>query len=170
MSVDHRTGALLATLAASKPAGRFLEIGTGTGAGAAWLLSGMDQASTLTTIEVDTARADLARHVLGDDQRVTVVTADAAEWLTAYGGPPFDLAFVDWRVGKFDKRPLLVAHLAPGGLYVGDDLLPQPTWPADHAERVEQFLTEITAEDELVVTLMAWASGLVVAARRPGAA
>lgn len=28
---DSRTGALLKTLAASKPAGRFLEIGTGTG-------------------------------------------------------------------------------------------------------------------------------------------
>lgn len=91
---------------------------------------------------------------------------DAARWLDAYDGPPFDLAFVDWRVGKFEHRDVLVAHLAPGGLYVGDDLLPQPTWPDGHGQRVERFLAEIVEEDALVVTLMDWASGLVVAARR----
>lgn len=44
MSCQPRTGALLATLAASKPGGRILELGTGTGAGAAWLLDGMTAA------------------------------------------------------------------------------------------------------------------------------
>lgn len=170
MSVEHRTGALLATLAASKPGGRCLEIGTGAGAGAGWLLSGMDEAASLVTVEIDAALAELSRHVLGDDPRATVVTADAAEWLTVYDGPPFDLAFVDWRTGKFEQRRLLLGHLAPGGLYIGDDLLPQATWPDDHPGRVERFLSEIVAEDDLVVTLMAWASGLVVAARRSGVA
>jgi hypothetical protein len=39
------TGLFLRTLAASKPAGRFLELGTGTGVATAWLLDGMDHAS-----------------------------------------------------------------------------------------------------------------------------
>ena len=38
MSSDPKVGALLATLAASKPRGRSLELGTGAGVGAAWLL------------------------------------------------------------------------------------------------------------------------------------
>ena len=42
MASEPKTGALLAVLAASKPRGRFLELGTGTGLGTAWLLSGMD--------------------------------------------------------------------------------------------------------------------------------
>jgi len=35
-------GALLRVLAATKPGGRMLEIGTGTGVGTCWLLDGMD--------------------------------------------------------------------------------------------------------------------------------
>jgi hypothetical protein len=41
MSCDERTGCLLATLAATRPGGRLLELGTGVGEGTAWLLSGM---------------------------------------------------------------------------------------------------------------------------------
>jgi predicted O-methyltransferase YrrM len=40
MLSEPRVGALLATLAAAKPGGRLLELGTGTGHGTAWLLSG----------------------------------------------------------------------------------------------------------------------------------
>lgn len=42
MASEDRTGALLRTLAASKPGGRFLELGTGTGVATAWVLDGMD--------------------------------------------------------------------------------------------------------------------------------
>ena len=49
MASEPLVGALLRTLAASKPAGRFLELGTGTGIATAWLLSGMDQNSTLVS-------------------------------------------------------------------------------------------------------------------------
>jgi predicted O-methyltransferase YrrM len=37
-------GALLRVMAAMKPGGRLLEIGTGTGVGTCWLLDGMDAA------------------------------------------------------------------------------------------------------------------------------
>ena len=43
LASEPLTGSLLRTLAASKPSGKFLEIGTGTGIGTAWLLAGMDQ-------------------------------------------------------------------------------------------------------------------------------
>ena len=50
MVSEPQVGALLAVLAASKPGGRFLELGTGTGHGTAWLLSGMDSTSSLDTV------------------------------------------------------------------------------------------------------------------------
>jgi len=46
---------MLRTLAASKPGGRFLELGTGTGIATAWLLEGMDERSTLISIDNDGA-------------------------------------------------------------------------------------------------------------------
>ena len=41
MASEPRTGALLKALAATRPGGRLLELGTGTGVGTAWLLAGM---------------------------------------------------------------------------------------------------------------------------------
>jgi predicted O-methyltransferase YrrM len=46
MASEDRTGALLAVLAASKPGGKLLELGTGTGIGTSWLLAGMDETAT----------------------------------------------------------------------------------------------------------------------------
>jgi predicted O-methyltransferase YrrM len=165
MSCEERTGSLLATLAASKPGGRVLELGTGTGAGAAWLLDGMTDDARLLSVEVDPQVRAVAVGHLGDDPRVRFETADADSWLSTYRGGPFDLAFVDCRPGKFHRLHDLLALLGPGGLYVGDDLLPQPTWPADHQQRVDQFLARVPDVTAWRATPMAWASGLVVAAR-----
>ncbi|MFD8913986.1 O-methyltransferase [Streptomyces sp. NPDC059575] len=165
MSCEDRTGSLLATLAASKPGGHVLELGTGVGAGAAWLLSGMSQDARLTTVEVAPDTQAVARRHLGHDPRVQFVTADADEWLTDYDGPPFDLAYVDCRPGKFRRLDELVAHLTRGALYAVDDLLPQATWPCDHEPRVDSFLKLFPEQPNLLATPLAWASGLVIAAR-----
>ncbi|MFD6138157.1 O-methyltransferase [Promicromonospora sp. NPDC060271] len=165
MSCEDRTGSLLATLAASKPGGRFLEIGTGVGAGVAWMLSGMDLSAHLTTIDIDPRVHAAASVTFADDARVQFVCADAGRWLQEYEGDLFDLAFVDWRPGKFEQLDLLADLLAPGGLYVVDDLLPQDTWPADHPERVAQFWRSWPRPD-MVATPIGWASGLLVAAKK----
>lgn len=47
MPSDPLTCSLLRTLAAAKPGGQFLELGTGTGLSTAWILDGMDADSTL---------------------------------------------------------------------------------------------------------------------------
>jgi len=168
LSSDPKTGALLRTLAASKPGGRILEIGAGVGVGAGWLLAGMDSAARLTTLELFPGLARACASVLAADERAEVVRTDAVEWLTAYSGPPFDLVFVDTTVAKFERRDLVFAHLAHGGLFVADDLLPQEKWTEAHYPRVERFREEIMAEPDLVPTLVDWASGIVIASHRGG--
>ncbi|MDG4828860.1 class I SAM-dependent methyltransferase [Solwaraspora sp. WMMD1047] len=165
MSCENRTGAMLATLAASKPAGRILELGTGAGAGAAWLLDGMSADARLISVEIDPRVQAVAVARLGADPRVSFESADVDGWLTDYDGEPFDLAFVDCLPGKFHRLDDVLALLRPGGLYVGDDLLPQPTWPAEHQERVDGFLDRLPRVAGLRATAMAWGSGLVVGAR-----
>ncbi|MFF5638726.1 O-methyltransferase [Streptomyces sp. NPDC012825] len=164
MSCEDRTGSLLATLAASKPDGRFLELGTGVGAGAAWLASGMTPGARLVTVEANAAVQAIARHHLADDARIEFVHADADDWLTQEDGL-FDLAYVDCRPGKYLRLPDLLTLLKPGALYVVDDMLPQATWPDDHQPRVDDFLERLPEVPNWRATHMSWASGLVVAAR-----
>lgn len=79
MPSEPQTGSFLRTLAASKPAGRFLELGTGTGVATAWLLAGMDHASRLETVDNDPAVVAIARRHLGADPRVTFLLDDGAD-------------------------------------------------------------------------------------------
>ena len=51
MPSDLQTGSLLRALAASKPGGRFLDLGTGTGLSLAWLAEGADNTSSLYTVD-----------------------------------------------------------------------------------------------------------------------
>src|SRR5215469_12481326 len=62
-----QVGALLRLMAALKPGGRLLEIGTGTGVGTCWLLDGMDSAAQLTTVDTNPARHSIARSFLEAD-------------------------------------------------------------------------------------------------------
>ena len=169
---EPRTGSLLQVLAASKPGGRVLELGTGTGVGTAWLLAGMDAAALLDTVDSDPAVVAVARRHLGADPRVRFHVADGEAWLRGYAGPPFDLIFADAWPGKFSARAEALRVLAAGGLYVVDDLLPQPNWPEGHGPRIEPLLADIEATPGLICVRLAWASGLAVVARRaePGAA
>jgi predicted O-methyltransferase YrrM len=166
MSSDFSTGSLLRSLAASKPGGKMLEVGTGIGVGAAYLLDGMDAAARLITLERVPAIAKAARTLLADDERVEVVTTDAIDWLTAYDGPPFSLIFVDTTSAKFERRDLLYAHMEPGALLIADDLLPHDKWTEAHGPRVERFRREIVAEPNLLATLVDWGSGLMIGAFR----
>src|SRR5437879_7330798 len=70
MASEPQTGSLLRTLAASKPSGRFLELGTGTGVGTAWLLAGMDERSRLESVENEARVLVVAWRSIGQDTRM----------------------------------------------------------------------------------------------------
>ena len=122
-SCSEETGRLLRTLAAGKPGGRLLELGTGLGAGAAWLLAGMDAKSTLLTVENDPERATKAAELLRQDERARV---RAGDWADALSDGPFDLIFSDCAPAKQETAHLdhLVDALRPGGLLVVDNFSP----------------------------------------------
>jgi predicted O-methyltransferase YrrM len=166
MISEPKVGALLAALAASKPGGRLLELGTGTGHGTAWLLAGMDAASTLDTVDTDERVVGVARRHLGDDARVTFHVMDGAAFPAAGQTRPFDLIYADAWPGKFSHLDEALALLGPGGIYVVDDLLPQPNWPEGHAPKVPALIDDIERRNEFVTVRLAWASGLMLVVRR----
>jgi predicted O-methyltransferase YrrM len=116
-------------LAAQRGRARVGEIGTGTGIGAAWIVSALPPAVPFVTVESDPQRAAAARELFAEDENVRVLEADWHEVMAAEA--PFDLLFYD---GGGKQRPDLdgeavVGLLAPGGTVVMDDLTPGRTGP-----------------------------------------
>jgi len=166
MGSEARTGSLLRTLAASKPGGRFLELGTGTGVGTAWILSGMDSDARLDSVDSDPQVQAVARRHLGHDPRVTFQCVDGATFLQDVQGQTFDLIFADAWPGKFTHLDLALSLLARGGMYLIDDLVPQPSWPDDHAPKVAALIAGLEGRTGFVITKLEWASGLTLLVRR----
>lgn len=165
MPSEADTGALLRLLAASKPGGRMLELGTGTGLAAAWLLDGLDADARLISVDVDPVVQAVARETLSDE-RVRFVLADGLDYVHSQPPGTFDLIFADAWPGKYEALGQALALLKQGGLYVIDDMLPQPNWPEGHQTRVDALVGRLSAHPDLIVTRLAWASGLIIAARR----
>ena len=165
MASEPKVGSLLAALAVSKPGGRFLELGTGTGHGTAWLLAGMDAASTLDTVDTNAEVVAVAQRYLGADHRVTFHLIDGAEFLSQ-SASSYDLIYADAWPGKFSHLDEALSLLRPGGMYVIDDLLPQPNWPEGHAPKVPALIDNLEQRSGFATVRLAWASGLMLVVRR----
>ena len=166
MASELYTGSLLKTLVASKPSGRFLELGTGSGLATSWMIAGMDAGSELVTVENNALLQIIAKTQLQDD-RVSFVLANGYEWIRNYAGKKFDLIFADAMPGKYDLFDETITLVRNGGFYIIDDMLPQPNWPDGHAEKVPVLLNLLANDHRLLIAPMAWASGVVVAVRKP---
>lgn len=101
ISVTPLQGKLLYLLAQMCGARRILEIGTLGGYSTIWLGRAMAPDGQLITLEIDPARADIARRNIaraGLGERVEILVAPAAESLArleAEHVEPFDFAFID---------------------------------------------------------------------------
>jgi len=168
LASDPKTGAFLRALVASKPAGRFLELGTGTGVGTAWLLDGMDPASRLISVDSDPQVQEVAKRHLGVDPRVTFHLGDGGAFLEALGDVRFDLIYADAWPGKFTHLDLALAAVEVGGVYFIDDLLPQSNWPDGHAAKVAPLIADLDSRPGFISTKLACASGLMILVRTGG--
>jgi predicted O-methyltransferase YrrM len=166
MASEPRTGALLRALAALKPGGRLLELGTGTGVATAWILAGMDADSTLASVDSDSNHQHAARECLGNDSRLTFVLEDALGFLERQPAASFDFVFADAIPGKYEGLEECLKVVKPGGVYVVDDMAPLPKWPKAHVERVSRLIKQLAGDDRFAIAPFDWATGVIVAVRR----
>ena len=168
MASEPLTGSLLRTLAASKPSGKFLELGTGTGVSAGWLLDGMDQNSKLVTVDNNQTVVSIAQKYL-DDQRISFHVGDAGEFLEQLKekDQQFDLIFADAFAGKYSHLDIALNVLKPGGLYIVDDMLPQPNWPEGHEANVGALIADLEGRQDLLLTQLNWSSGIILVTKKP---
>jgi predicted O-methyltransferase YrrM len=175
MSSDELTGRLLSTLAASKPGGRMLELGTGVGFASAWLLWGMDASSTLITVDNNPRLSEIAKKHLGQDARITIRTEDGLSFLKR-ASTRFDLIFADTWPGKLERPELALDLLNPGGFYVVDDMndvtgLPAAVPGVDDEtlrripEQWARLIATLESRPHLRLTKLHWSTGLIIATR-----
>lgn len=165
MASEPAVGAFLRSLTASCRGGMVLELGTGTGLSTAWLVDGLTEGAQLVSVDNDVAVQAVARRHLEHDSRVSFSCMDAGDFVGALAPGQFDLIFADAWPGKYSHLDETLALLKPGGLYLVDDLLPQPNWHEGHQDNVNAFIANMKAREDFAVSLMDWASGILLATR-----
>jgi predicted O-methyltransferase YrrM len=165
MASDIQTGTLLRTLVASKPSGRFLELGTGTGLSTSWMNAALDENSVLISIDNNALLMNVATKYLNDG-KIEFILGDAYEWINNYTGRKFDFIFADAIPGKYELFEETINLLNPGGFYIIDDMLPQPNWPPGHDEKVKNLTSKLEDRNDLVITKLNWSTGIIIAVKK----
>jgi predicted O-methyltransferase YrrM len=166
LSCEPEVGALLAVLAAAVPeGGRILELGTGSGAGLAWLLSGLAGRTDveILTVDVDEALQAMTREA-GWPSFVRFLLADGAEVVRSSGR--FDLIFADAPGGKLTGLGDSIAALERRGVLVVDDMdLARHDDPELRAALAD-VRDQIVAHPALATVELSHGSGIVLGVRR----
>ncbi|MQA29327.1 MAG: methyltransferase domain-containing protein [Luteitalea sp.] len=178
--VDAEVGALLRVLACSIGASRILEIGTAIGYSGIWLAGALPASGTLLTMELDPARARVARENFeraGLADRVSVIVGDAQRMIAKLSGP-FDLIFQDG--SKQLYLPLLdrlASLLRPGGLLITDNVLwdgevvpgfvLEPKRSADDTRAIAEYNQRLNAHPQLVTATVPLRDGVAISVKRP---
>lgn len=166
MPSDILTCSLLKSLATSKPSGKFLELGTGTGLSTSWILDGMDRSSSLISIDNDGTLLEIANRFLGGDDRLNLVLSDGEVWVNNNLGAKFDYIFADTWHGKYLLLEEVLEMLNKGGLYIVDDMLPQSNWPEGHQEKALNFVKYLESRSDLNLTKQNWSTGIIIAVKK----
>lgn len=170
-SCENGVGQLLAVLSASvRQGGGILEIGTGMGVGLGWIVSGLGQRDdvSVTTIELDSDRSSLVSAATDWPSWVEFVVGEATVELARLGS--FDLVFADAEGGKWYGLGETLSSLAPGGMLLLDDLVPQE-WrteaeQATHREKMQQVRERIYSDASFAAMEMDYATGVLLAVRK----
>jgi predicted O-methyltransferase YrrM len=178
--ISPAVGALLATLAATLDARSVVEVGTGTGVAALWLLKGMRPDGVLTSIDMEAEHQRIARESFAAagiaPGRTRLITGRALDVLPRLADRAYDMVLIDGDEREYDAY---VEHairlLRPGGLIVIDDAL-RGDRVADPARRdaatiaVRALVTRLRDDDRLVPSLIPMGEGVLIATVRASAA
>lgn len=169
-SVSPAIGSQLAVIAAAARAKSIVEIGTGLGVSALWMLRGAPDA-TITSIDTELEHQQVARAALLDAKvpanRIRLITGTAGDVLPRLNESSYDLVLVD-------ADPASVIEYVEHGLRLvrqgGTVLVPHALWkdkvadPAQRSDTVGDFRTliaELSGSDAVLVALSPAGDGLL---------
>lgn len=165
-------GAALRMLAAMTQARSIVEIGTGTGLSALWLLQGLRADGQLTSIDVEGEHQRIAKEILaGVDAppgRVRLIAGRPAEILPRLADGAYDLVLLN--VEPSTLNPMLDASLRllrPGGIFAvsnifGDDKVGDPAQRDAATVARRLFTHRVNDEPRLLANVLPVGDGLLV--------
>lgn len=166
IEISAAQGRFLQIMALTIGARRILEIGTLGGYGTVWLARGLPHDGLLISLEIDPARAEVARRsIAGAALEATVdvrvgPAIDSLHAMLAAGEPPFDLFFLD------ADEPSYVQYLdatlrmsRPGTLIVADNIVREGEVIEAHstnprAAGARRFLEALASERRVDATVI----------------
>lgn len=170
------TGSVLRVLAAALQARSVVEIGTGTGIGALWLLGGMPDDGVLTTIDPDVALQRAAKQILSGagvrPARLRAIAGRPADVLPRLADGAYDLVLV---AGDVHGYPQGVEEglrlLRPGGVLavdaaLGHDRVANPARRDEVTTLLRDVGRAVRDDERLVPALLPSGDGLLLGVRR----
>ena len=120
----------------------------------------------MISIDNDSHFQKIADSFLGDDKRLRLVCTDGGQWIETNSAEKFDYIFADTWHGKFLMLEQTLTMLNKGGIYIVDDMIPQAHWPDGHREKVDVIIDTLEKREDLTLTKMTWASGIIIAVKK----
>jgi caffeoyl-CoA O-methyltransferase len=156
--IPPETGRFLALLAASTPAGAWLEIGTSAGYSTMWLALACEQCRRrLTTFELLPEKIALARETLrqaGIEGAVDLVEGDARETLPGFHQVAF--CFLDAEKEIYsDCYDAILPNLVPGGILAADNAV-------SHGDALKPMLGRVMADPRVDSVIVPIGKGVLV--------
>ncbi len=166
MPSDIFIGSLLKSLISSKLNSNILELGTGMGLSLSWMVEGLDDNSTITSVDNDPDLINIVNDFFDNDNRVNLICQDGSDWIKEYDGEKFDLIFADAWPGKYSDIELTLDLIKVGGFYVIDDMKYNDNWPEGHKEKVDQLITYLDKREDFSLTKMDWSTGIILMTKK----
>ncbi|SDZ52849.1 O-methyltransferase [Herbiconiux ginsengi] len=169
-SVSPAIGSQLAVVAAATAAKSIVEIGTGLGVSALWMLKGAPDA-TITSIDTELEHQQVARAALLEAKvpanRIRLITGRAGDVLPRLNENSYDLVLVDADAASVIEYVEHALRLVRRG---GTVLVPHALWkdkvadPVQRGDTVGDFrtlITELSASEAVLVALSPAGDGLL---------
>ena len=171
--VDATTGSVLRLLASAMAAKAVVELGTGAGVSALWLLRGMHPEGILTTIDPETEHQRLAKQSLLEagygSGRVRLIAGRALEVLPKLSDGAYDLVFCDAaRTENADYLTAALRLLRRGGMVLFGSALnggrvADPSARDADTVALRELAKVVREHEQLTAALLPVGSGLLAA-------
>ena len=176
VAVSAGAGAVLRTFAAAVDAKNVVEIGTGAGVSALWLLEGMNEEGVLTSVDSEAEHQLIAKDAISQSgispNRVRLINGDPQEVIDRLTEAAYDIVLISGRPLRLEahlERALKL--LRPGGLLIIDralwnDKLADSNQRDHETVAIRGVVESMATNEDLQGALLPVGGGLLVAVKK----